>query len=61
MSGKGAWTGLCRLRQGPCRHQVSCQGLLRLTTQPCPQIASELDRSPGEVLKKLEDVRNRII
>lgn len=25
------------------------------------KIAEELDRTPGEILKKLEDVRNRII
>jgi hypothetical protein len=25
------------------------------------KIADELDRTPGEILKKLEDIRNRII
>lgn len=34
----------------------------RLPSPLChTQVAEELDRSPGEVLKKLEDIRNRII
>lgn len=36
--------------------------LTQLPSAPhVPQVAEELDRSPGEVLKKLEDIRNRII
>ncbi|KFM25355.1 Splicing factor 3B subunit 3 [Auxenochlorella protothecoides] len=38
-----------------------CEQFAQLPIDKQRQIASELDRSPGEVLKKLEDVRNRII
>ncbi|KAK2076313.1 hypothetical protein QBZ16_000837 [Prototheca wickerhamii] len=38
-----------------------CELFVRLSPDKQRQIAAELDRTPGEVLKKLEDIRNRII
>ena len=35
--------------------------LAQITPDKQKAIAEELDRNPGEVLKKLEDVRNRIL
>ena len=35
--------------------------LVQITPDKQKAIAEELDRNPGEVLKKLEDVRNRIL
>lgn len=35
--------------------------LLQLPTAKQVDIANELDRKPGEVLKKLEDIRNKIL
>ena len=34
---------------------------LQLTADKQRSIAEELDRTPGEVLKKLEDIRNKIL
>lgn len=34
---------------------------LQLSSEKQRSIAEELDRTPGEVLKKLEDVRNKIL
>ena len=33
----------------------------QLTAEKQRNIAEQLDRTPGEVLKKLEDIRNRVI
>ena len=53
-------TGLTR----PCRH-VDSVGLvsrrLTATAHSHAQIADDLDRTPGEIAKKLEDLRNRIL
>lgn len=38
-----------------------CEQYPTLTTELQRKIADELDRTPGEILKKLEDIRNRII
>lgn len=38
-----------------------CEQYPQLPSDKQRQVAEELDRTPGEVLKKLEDVRNRII
>lgn len=34
---------------------------LQLPAEKQRSIAEELDRSPGEVLKKLEDIRNKLL
>jgi hypothetical protein len=36
-------------------------GDVQLSPEKQSAIAQELDKTPGEVLKKLEDIRNRII
>ncbi|GAB4816845.1 hypothetical protein N2152v2_003891 [Parachlorella kessleri] len=38
-----------------------CEQYSQLTADKQRQVAEELDRTPGECMKKLEDVRNRII
>lgn len=38
-----------------------CEQFFNLSNEKQRQIASELDRTPAEVLKKLEDIRNRIL
>ncbi len=38
-----------------------CEQYPTLTSELQRKIADELDRTPGEILKKLEDIRNRII
>ncbi|KAL3683395.1 hypothetical protein R1sor_001417 [Riccia sorocarpa] len=38
-----------------------CEQYPTLSTELQRKIADELDRTPGEILKKLEDIRNRII
>lgn len=38
-----------------------CEQFVQLSAEKARQIANDLDRTPGEVLKKLEDVRNKII
>lgn len=38
-----------------------CEQFPMLNAETQRKIAEELDRTPGEVLKKLEDIRNRII
>eukprot|EP00397_Hematodinium_sp_SG-2012_P002911 GEMP01002919.1.p1 GENE.GEMP01002919.1~~GEMP01002919.1.p1 ORF type:complete len:1075 (+),score=238.62 GEMP01002919.1:465-3689(+) len=38
-----------------------CEQFFSLSNEKQRQIANELDRTPAEVLKKLEDVRNRIL
>ncbi len=55
----------CR-RRNPAGLPLPSDPALILCPSPPPlsafaQVAEELDRSPGEVLKKLEDIRNRII
>ena len=37
-----------------------CEQFSQLPAQKQKQIAEDLERSPGEVLKKLEDIRNQI-
>jgi splicing factor 3B subunit 3 len=37
-----------------------CEQFPQLPAQKQKQIAEDLARSPGEVLKKLEDIRNQI-
>lgn len=37
-----------------------CEQFSQLPAQKQKQIAEDLERSPGEVLKKLEDLRNQI-
>lgn len=37
-----------------------CEQFSQLPSQKQKQIADDLERSPGEVLKKLEDLRNQI-
>ena len=37
-----------------------CEQYSQLPAQKQKQIAEDLERSPGEVLKKLEDIRNQI-
>lgn len=68
-----AWSGVSLLRTTvrlrPVHHQARTH--LHLLTSPRPLavphvhqargVAEELDRSAGEVLKKLEDMRNRIV
>jgi splicing factor 3B subunit 3 len=38
-----------------------CEQFSLLKADSQKQIASELDRTPAEIIKKLEDIRNRII
>ncbi len=38
-----------------------CEQFPQLPADKARGVAEELDRTPGEVLKKLEDIRNRII
>lgn len=38
-----------------------CEQFPSLTPDLQRKIADELDRTPGEILKKLEDIRNKII
>ena len=38
-----------------------CEQYPQITMDKQQGIAEELDRTPGEVLKKLEEVRNRVI
>jgi splicing factor 3B subunit 3 len=38
-----------------------CEQFTALDPQKQQQIASELDRTPMEVMKKLEDIRNRLL
>lgn len=37
-----------------------CEQFSQLPTAKQKSIADELERSPGEVLKKLEDIRNQV-
>ena len=48
----------------PVRHVVDgdlCEQYAALPADKQRSIAAELDRTPGEVLKKLEDVRNKVL
>ncbi len=38
-----------------------CEQFSQLSADKQRAVATELDRTPGEVLKKLEDMRNKII
>ena len=38
-----------------------CEYFTKLPLAKQKEIADEMDRSPGEIVKKLEDLRNRII
>ncbi|CAJ1460493.1 unnamed protein product [Effrenium voratum] len=38
-----------------------CEQFMTLTAEKQRLIASELDRTPAEIIKKLEDMRNRLI
>lgn len=38
-----------------------CEQYPMLTSELQKKIADDLDRTPGEILKKLEDIKNRII
>ena len=40
---------------------VADSGALQLPPEKQRSIAEELDRTPGEVLKKLEDIRNKLL
>jgi hypothetical protein len=45
-------------------HGIECLAVLwplQLAPEKQRAIAEELDRTPGEVLKKLEDIRNKIL
>lgn len=42
-------------------NDISKNNLLQLPAAKQIDIANELDRKPGEVLKKLEDIRNKIL
>ena len=45
-------------------HEIDCLLILCDLQLPAAKqldIANELDRKPGEVLKKLEDIRNKIL
>jgi hypothetical protein len=50
-------TSLCALML--CRCSCECFNILDPAKQK--QIADELERTPGEVAKKLEDMRNRLM
>ena len=60
----------CCLRLGGCAHPCCvqdvvdgdlCEQFTTLDASKQRMIADELDRTPGEVAKKLEDMRNRIL
>ena len=38
-----------------------CEQYPSLTAEKQQQISQETDRSPGELLKKLEDMRNKVL
>jgi len=38
-----------------------CEQFVSLPTDKQKSIASELDRTPAEIIKKLEDMRNRML
>merc|ERR1712113_979766 len=38
-----------------------CEQFMNLTSEKQRLIASELDRTPAEIIKKLEDMRNRLL
>ena len=53
-----------RSSYNPVRNVIDgglCEQFSQISTELQGRIAEELDRTPGEVMKKLEDVRNKIM
>lgn len=51
----------CSDSERTARKHIDTENAMQITLDKQKAIAEELDRTPGEVLKKLEDLRNKLL